>query len=45
MANTQPARAGVIPEMQVVVAQQASFDELYAAHFGNLTVQQLPLLR
>ena len=35
----QPARVGVTPEAQVAVVQHASFDELYAAHYGNLTVQ------
>ena len=35
----QPARVGVTPQAQVAVVQQASFDELYAAHYGNLTVQ------
>jgi RNA polymerase sigma-70 factor, ECF subfamily len=39
MANAQPARADVIPGVQVVVAEQASFDELYAAHYASLTVQ------
>ena len=37
---TGPAAAGTRPEAPTAVpTQPASFDELYAAHYGDLTVQ------
>jgi RNA polymerase sigma-70 factor (ECF subfamily) len=34
-----PAKAGIRPETPAAGTQHASFDELYAAHYGELTVQ------
>jgi RNA polymerase sigma-70 factor, ECF subfamily len=38
-AIVSPARAGARPETPAAVQQPPSFDEVYAAHYGDLTVQ------